>query len=43
MTRGLFAAGGGTRLGTRIPLAIALELVLTGDRIPAARGRASAW
>ena len=29
--RGLFAAGGGTTLGTRIPLAMALELVLTGD------------
>ncbi len=35
--RGLFPAGGGTSLGTRIPLAIALELVLTGDGIDAAR------
>lgn len=31
--RGLVAAGGGTRLPTRIPLAIALELGLTGDPI----------
>ena len=29
--RGLFAAGGGVFIGTRIPLAIALELTLTGD------------
>jgi len=36
--RGLFAAGGGTTLGTRIPLATALELVLTGDSITARRG-----
>ncbi len=35
--RGLFAAGGGTAIGTRIPLGVALELVLTGDRITAAR------
>ncbi len=35
--RGLFAAGGGTGLGTRIPLAQALELVLTGDLIDAHR------
>ncbi len=35
--RGLFAAGGGTALGRRIPLAIALELLLTGDPITAAR------
>jgi enoyl-CoA hydratase/carnithine racemase len=35
--RGLFAAGGGTALGTRIPLAIALELTLTGDPIDAPR------
>ena len=32
---GLFAAGGGTALATRIPLAIALELTLTGDLIDA--------
>jgi enoyl-CoA hydratase/carnithine racemase len=35
--RGLFAAGGGTFLATRIPLAIALELTLTGDLIDAGR------
>jgi enoyl-CoA hydratase/carnithine racemase len=37
--RGLFAAGGGTWIGTRIPLAVALELALTGDTIPAERAR----
>lgn len=35
--RGLFAGGGGTVLGTRIPLAIALEMGLTGDDIDAHR------
>lgn len=35
--RGLFAAGGGTFLGTRVPLAIALEMTLTGDLIDAGR------
>jgi enoyl-CoA hydratase/carnithine racemase len=35
--RGLFPAGGGTRLGTRIPLSVALEMVLTGDSIDAGR------
>ncbi len=35
--RGLFAAGGGTLLGNRIPLAVALELTLTGDLVDAAR------
>lgn len=35
--RGLFAAGGGIVLGTRVPLAIALEMTLTGDYIDAAR------
>jgi enoyl-CoA hydratase/carnithine racemase len=35
--RGLFPAGNGTSLGTRIPLAIALEMTLTGDSIDAAR------
>lgn len=35
--RGLFAAGGGTLLGTRIPLSIALEMTLTGESISAAR------
>jgi enoyl-CoA hydratase/carnithine racemase len=38
--RGLFAAGGGTALGTRVPLALALEMVLTGDSISAARALA---
>lgn len=37
--RGLFAAGGGTTIGTRIPLAIALEMTLTGELIDAARAR----
>jgi enoyl-CoA hydratase len=35
--RGLFAAGGGVTLPARIPLAIALELGLTGDFINAQR------
>jgi enoyl-CoA hydratase/carnithine racemase len=35
--RGLFAATGATSLGTRIPLAIALELTLTGDSVDAQR------
>jgi enoyl-CoA hydratase/carnithine racemase len=35
--RGLFAAGGGVYIGTRIPLAAALELTLTGDPIDAGR------
>jgi enoyl-CoA hydratase/carnithine racemase len=35
--RGLFAAGGGTFLGTRVPLGIALELTLTGDTVDAER------
>lgn len=35
--RGLYAAGGGVFLSTRIPLAVALELGLTGDLIDAAR------
>jgi enoyl-CoA hydratase len=35
--RGLFAAGGGVLLGGRLPLAVALELTLTGDPIDAAR------
>jgi enoyl-CoA hydratase len=38
--RGLFAAGNGTSLGTRIPLAAALELALTGDLIDAERALA---
>jgi enoyl-CoA hydratase len=35
--RGLFPAGGGTFIGTRIPVAVALEMVLTGDLVDAAR------
>jgi enoyl-CoA hydratase len=35
--RGLFAAGGGTTLAARVPLAVALELGLTGDFITAQR------
>jgi enoyl-CoA hydratase/carnithine racemase len=35
--RGLFAAGGGVFISTRIPLAVALELTLTGDSIDASR------
>jgi enoyl-CoA hydratase/carnithine racemase len=38
--RGLFAAGGGTFVGTRLPLAIALEIALTGDSIDAERAHA---
>jgi enoyl-CoA hydratase len=38
--RGLLAAGGGTFIGTRVPLSIALELTLTGDDIDAARALA---
>ncbi len=37
--RGLFAAGGGTFIGSRVPLAIALELTLIGDRIDATRAQ----
>jgi enoyl-CoA hydratase len=37
--RGLFAAGGGTTLPARIPLAVALELGLTGDPITVSRAR----
>ncbi len=35
--RGLFSGGSGTTLGTRIPLAVALELTLTGELIDADR------
>ncbi|MFN8035446.1 MAG: enoyl-CoA hydratase-related protein [Acidimicrobiia bacterium] len=35
--RGLFAAGGGILIGQRIPLAVALELALTGDPVDAPR------
>ena len=38
--RGLFAAGGGTFIGTRMPLSLALELTLTGDPIDADRAGA---
>ena len=38
--RGLFAAGGGVYVSTRIPLAVALELTLTGDPIDATRAAA---
>ena len=35
--RGLFPGGPGALLASRIPLAVALELTLTGDRIDATR------
>jgi enoyl-CoA hydratase/carnithine racemase len=35
--RGFFPAGGGTFIGTRIPLGLALEMTLTGDLIDAGR------
>ena len=35
--RGLFAAGSGTFIGQRIPLAVALEIALTGEMIDAGR------
>jgi enoyl-CoA hydratase/carnithine racemase len=38
--RGLFPAGGGVQLGRRLPLAVALELGLTGDTIDAPRALA---
>jgi enoyl-CoA hydratase/carnithine racemase len=38
--RGLFAAGGGVFISTRIPLAVALELTLTGDPVDAQRALA---
>lgn len=38
--RGLFPAGGGLALGRRLPLAVALELGLTGDSIDAGRALA---
>jgi enoyl-CoA hydratase/carnithine racemase len=38
--RALFPAGGGVFLGTRIPLAVALEMTLTGDSIDARRAYA---
>ncbi|HMD45804.1 MAG TPA: enoyl-CoA hydratase-related protein, partial [Acidimicrobiales bacterium] len=39
--RGLLPAGGGTLLGTRIPLPMALEVALTGEYVDAAR--AASW
>jgi enoyl-CoA hydratase len=39
--RGLMAGGGGTLLGTRLTLSLALEVALTGDLLPAAR--AAEW
>jgi len=38
--RGLFAAGGGTVLGARIPLPLALEMGLTGEYVDAERALA---
>jgi enoyl-CoA hydratase/carnithine racemase len=35
--RGLFPGGGGTAIGQRIPMGVALEMALTGDPITAAR------
>lgn len=35
--RGLFPAGGGTRIATRVPVALGMELALTGDFILAPR------
>jgi enoyl-CoA hydratase/carnithine racemase len=35
--RGLFAAGDGTAIANRVPLGVALELILTGDSIDARR------
>ena len=43
MKRGLFAAGGGTLIGNRIPLAVALELTLTGDLVDAPGPTRSGW
>jgi enoyl-CoA hydratase len=38
--RGLLAGGGGTLLGTRLPLALALEIALTGEYVDASRAAA---
>ena len=37
VARGLIAGGGGTRLGARIPLAVAMEMLLTGEPVAAQR------
>ncbi len=37
--RGLFPGGNGTAIGTRIPLGVALEMTLTGERVTAARAQ----
>lgn len=39
--RGLLAAGGGTLLGTRIPMALAMEVALTGEYVDAQK--AAQW
>ena len=39
--RGLLAGGGGTLLGTRLPLPLALEVALTGELVEASR--AASW
>ncbi|RSN57916.1 enoyl-CoA hydratase-related protein [Actinomadura sp. WAC 06369] len=39
VARGLFAGGGGTTLSQRIPMALALEMGLTGDPVTAERAR----
>jgi enoyl-CoA hydratase len=39
--RGLMAGGGGTLLGTRLPLSLALEIAMTGELIDATR--AAGW
>ena len=41
VNRGLIAGGGGTLLGTRLPLSLALEVALTGELIDAER--AASW
>lgn len=38
--RGLFPAGGGTFLATRVPMGVALEMNMTGESIDAARAHA---
>jgi enoyl-CoA hydratase len=41
VSRGLFPAGGGTLLPRRVPLALALEVALTGERLPVERAYAA--